>query len=571
MSGGIMNRLATKRAERSWLQGVNLLRQGATAQAAGLFGQAVREDPSAADAWLGLHAAGERKEEALGAMAYHSASFGALRTKYQSPLKSRFQIGEFVTFRLETPRDLWLATQTALLDAGSLDAAWAALSEAYLDCDETRFVCTRYAYLKQDWQKVLTFSPAIQDSFLRDESQLYVAQALIRQNVWHEALNTLAPLPQAVQKGSQFDAEAAYWRGRAHEGLGAHEAALKNYQYAFRYWPGLYDVAERAKAAPAGPAVVTAPAPAAATAPEPAPATATDRSSDQERADMLAEARAELDGMIGLESVKQQVRTLIAQLEMAMLREKEGLPSRQQSQHFVFAGPPGTGKTTVARIVGKIFAGLGLLESGHVVEAQRVDLVGQHLGSTALKTTEVIDRAMDGVLFIDEAYALHNTGYSGGDAFGAEAVQVLLKRAEDDRDRLVVVLAGYREEMEQLLATNPGLRSRFTTRVDFPSYTPDELRRIAGTILSGSGDELSPEAADALDETLKRAADRVDTLGNGRFIRNLCQKATAQRDLRLSAASRQGAGPTRQDLVTVTAPDILTAADELLTTAREAP
>ncbi|MEU3753906.1 AAA family ATPase [Streptomyces olivoreticuli] len=560
---GKISRFAAKRAERCWQRAVALLKVGATAEAAALFTQALQEDPTAADAWLGLHATGERRDEAVAAMAYHSASFGTLRAKFGTPLKSSFQIGEFVTFRLETARDLWLASQTALLDSGDLGRAWAALSEAYLDCDETRFVCTRWAYLSKDWQKVLTLSPGIQDAFLRDEAQLHVAQALVHQKVWHEALNTLAPLPLALEKGSRFDAEVAYWRGRAHEGLGAHEEALKHFQYSFRYRPGLHDVSERAQAV-----LVKSPG---AAAPEPSPAAPADPVAEQERGDLLAEARAELDAMIGLESVKRQVRTLIAQLEMASLREKEGIPSRTRPQHFVFAGPPGTGKTTVARIVGKIFAGLGLLESGHVVEAQRVDLVGQHLGSTALKTSGVIDSAMDGVLFIDEAYALQNSGYTGGDAFGSEALQVLLKRAEDDRERLVVVLAGYRKEMDGLLASNPGLTSRFTTHIEFPSYTPDELRLIAESILSTGGDVLSPEAADALDHTLRTAADLIDTLGNGRFVRNLCQKATAQRDLRLSVTTRRGSGLSREDLVTVLASDVFAATDELTAaTARDA-
>ncbi|MEV8347006.1 AAA family ATPase [Streptomyces niveus] len=136
--------------------------------------------------------------------------------------------------------------------------------------------------------------------------------------------------------------------------------------------------------------------------------------------------------MVGLEPVKRQLRTLVAQLRVPAVRREQGLPSSSAPQHFVFAWPPGTGKTTVARVLGKVFAGLGLLERGHVVETQCVDLVGRHLGETAIKTSKVIDSALGGLLFIDEAYAFSNSGYSGGDAFGDEALQVLLKRAEDD-------------------------------------------------------------------------------------------------------------------------------------------
>ena len=155
-------------------------------------------------------------------------------------------------------------------------------------------------------------------------------------------------------------------------------------------------------------------------------------------------AIAELDELVGLEPVKQQVRAIAAQLRVAKLRGRPRPGQPAAGRHFVFTGPPGTGKTTVARILGRIFAALGLLVRPEVVEAHRGDLVGEHLGSTAIKTNKLVDSAIGGVLFIDEAYSLHNEGYSGGDAFGTEAVQTLLKRAEDDRDRLVIILAGTR-------------------------------------------------------------------------------------------------------------------------------
>jgi SpoVK/Ycf46/Vps4 family AAA+-type ATPase len=171
----------------------------------------------------------------------------------------------------------------------------------------------------------------------------------------------------------------------------------------------------------------------------------------------LEGAIAELDELVGLEPVKQQVRAIAAQLRVAKLRDTHGLTSQPPTRHFVFSGPPGTGKTTVARILGRIFAALGLLVRPEVIEAHRGDLVGEHLGSTAIKTNKLVDSALGGVLFIDEAYSLHNDGYSGGDAYGSEAVQTLLKRAEDDRDRLVIVLAGYPDDMDRFLRSNPGL------------------------------------------------------------------------------------------------------------------
>ena len=188
---------------------------------------------------------------------------------------------------------------------------------------------------------------------------------------------------------------------------------------------------------------------------------------------------AELDSMIGLDAVKDQVRSIAASIEAARRRALAGIGAEKPMQHFVFLGPPGTGKTAVARIVAKVFYAFGLLDVPAVVEAQRSDLVGEYLGATAIKTNELIDSALGGVLFIDEAYSLVNEGDGQNDRFGNEAVQALLKRAEDDRDRLVIILAGYERQMESFLASNPGLTSRFAVRIKFGGYSPAELLQLA--------------------------------------------------------------------------------------------
>jgi SpoVK/Ycf46/Vps4 family AAA+-type ATPase len=273
-------------------------------------------------------------------------------------------------------------------------------------------------------------------------------------------------------------------------------------------------------------------------------------------------ALAELDALVGLEPVKRQVHEIVAQLQVARLRDRQGLASQPPSRHFVFTGPPGTGKTTVARIIGRIFAALGLLVRPEVVEAHRADLVGEHLGSTAIKTSKLIDSAMGGVLFIDEAYALHNEAYSGGDAFGSEAVATLLKRAEDDRERLVVVLAGYTDDMDRLLRSNPGLASRFSTRITFPSYSAAQLSHIAQVIAAQAGDTFDGEAVPVLQSIFTQTveAGRIDALGNGRFARSLFERACASRDVRVSL---QGDAASAADLTTVLAADLLTAYRQL--------
>jgi SpoVK/Ycf46/Vps4 family AAA+-type ATPase len=273
-------------------------------------------------------------------------------------------------------------------------------------------------------------------------------------------------------------------------------------------------------------------------------------------------ALAELDALVGLEPVKRQVHEIAAQLRVARLRDRQGLASQPPVRHFVFTGPPGTGKTTVARIIGRIFAALGLLVRPEVVEAHRADLVGEHLGSTAIKTNKLVDSALGGVLFIDEAYALHNEAYSGGDAFGSEAVATLLKRAEDDRERLVIVLAGYPQDMDRLLRSNPGLASRFSTRITFPSYSAEQLTRIAESIAGEAGDTFDPDAVPVLASIFSQASEQghVDELGNGRFARSLFERAAATRDLRIS---HQGEAATAADLTTVLAADVLTAYRQL--------
>ncbi|MBV6698163.1 AAA family ATPase [Kitasatospora aureofaciens] len=316
-----------------------------------------------------------------------------------------------------------------------------------------------------------------------------------------------------------------------------------------------------ASAAPAGSGAAPVPLPLRGEAqPRTAPAGAAQQASNERELDA---ALAELALMVGLEPVKRQVRALSAQLRMAGLRAEQGLPVQPPKRHFVFSGPSGTGKTTVARILGRVFHALGLLSGDHLVEAQRADLVGEFLGQTAVKANELIDSALDGVLFIDEAYSLSNSGYTKGDAYGDEALQVLLKRAEDNRDRLVVILAGYPEGMNRLLATNPGLNSRFTTRVDFPSYRPNELTAIGAALAGRDGDGWDEDAAEELASICTHVVREgwIDELGNGRFIRTLYEKSCAYRDLRLSLLREP---PGREDLATLRLPDLVQAYGELI-------
>jgi uncharacterized tellurite resistance protein B-like protein len=239
----------------------------------------------------------------------------------------------------------------------------------------------------------------------------------------------------------------------------------------------------------------------------------------------LDEALAELDGLIGLERVKHEVRTLTNYLKLQQRRGAAGLPGTDMCLHMVFTGNPGTGKTTVARVLGKLLGAMGILQKGHLVETDRAGLVAEYMGQTAPKTHAKINEALDGLLFIDEAYSLSARG-ENPDVYGGEALQTLLKRAEDERHRLVVILAGYPAEMQTMLKSNPGLSSRFNRVLDFADYTPLELARIFSWQCEKNHYKLSPAARARLMVGLTELHRRRDRhFGNGRAVRNLFEHA----------------------------------------------
>ncbi|MFJ8002402.1 AAA family ATPase [Streptomyces sp. NPDC096310] len=506
-----------------------------------------------------------------------------------------------------------------------LDRALAELPPVDTD-PQVRFLHACRAYLVKDWDQLCRHTEQlVHDPLLGIEAGLFGGMARVRLEMFGQAEPLLATALMRCRSEQPQRKELRYWLARAHEGTGRSAAALPLYRAVHRLDPAFMDTAARLAAItdadgydsydspddPVGLATVAlaglgqdaadlteaqpqaqaqsdpegplgsdilvgrepqpplgggppaAPEPLREKLPPPVqPPTPRFPEGPTDPA-LLAEALAELERMVGLEPVKRQVKAVSAQLRMARLRAGQGLPVQPPKRHFVFSGPSGTGKTTVARILGRIFYALGLLGGDHLVEAQRADLVGEFLGQTAVKANELIDSAIGGVLFVDEAYSLSNSGYSKGDAYGDEALQVLLKRAEDNRDHLVVILAGYPEGMDRLLATNPGLSSRFTSRVDFPSYRPLELTAIGGVLAAENGDVWDEESVDELRSISGHVVDQgwIDELGNGRFVRTLYEKSCAYRDLRLSGYSGT---PTRDDLATLRLPDLMQAYGEVL-------
>ncbi|MFJ5869004.1 AAA family ATPase [Streptomyces parvus] len=607
-------------ADLAWLRGMDAYTMGAYPQAEEEFRAAVRFDPGMADGWLGLHALRIDTTTALLRMYRHRDRFGEQRARHRRTLNSWYWLGWWVQPVLESPRDLLLAHASHWLDGRhvpELDRALAGLPPVDAD-PQVRFLHACRSYLVKDWEQLVRCTEQlVDDPMLGIEAGLFGGMARVRLEMFGQAEPLLSAALMRCRSEQPQRKELRYWLARAHEGTGRSAAALPLYRAVHRVDPAFMDTSARlaalvegdgfdesadlttvtltgfgsggtgAEAQPEGDALLGTdlvdgreswpvgeagllgdepvpgpPVPVEGARrtkirrPPPFPAGPSDPV-------LLAEALAQLERMVGLEPVKRQVKALSAQLNMARLRAEQGLPVQPPKRHFVFSGPSGTGKTTVARILGRVFYALGLLGGDHLVEAQRSDLVGEFLGQTAVKANELIDSALGGVLFVDEAYSLANSGYSKGDAYGDEALQVLLKRAEDNRDHLVVILAGYPEGMDRLLATNPGLSSRFTSRVDFPSYRPLELTAIGSVLAAENDDVWDEEAVDELRSISGHVVDQgwIDELGNGRFLRTLYEKSCAYRDLRLSGYPGE---LTREDLSTLRLADLMQAYGEVL-------
>ncbi|HEV2634513.1 MAG TPA: AAA family ATPase [Actinocrinis sp.] len=543
--------LARRRAESSWRGAVRALNARDTETARSGFLATVEHDPTCADGWLGLHHLGVDRPKALWAMERHSMQLGALRIRTKTPLSSAYRLDRHApSQRLDNRMDVWRAVTAHQIETGNHADAALRLRMATQTDDHIRLLRANLAMATGDWTGILTWGKGISDKQLANCATLHIGHSLVELGAYREATRTLLGLIDRTNDDA-LRAAAAGWCARAYERLNETENAEKFYQYAFRLDPtGDPDIAARA----------TAKACATTTAHTPVgpPPQAEDRQA------VLAEAMSQVENLTGIEPVKTQFRILAAQLRVGAARAAQGLPTSAQARHYVFTGPPGTGKTTLARILVRILYGYGYINRPEVREAHRVDLVGQYLGATAIKTNAVIDSALDGGLFIDEAYALFNRGYSGGrDALGEEAIQTLLKRAEDDRDRLVIILAGYTDEMDQLLSVNPGLSSRFTTRVHFPSYDSAELISIAHDMAAAGHNSFDESAELELKSIMSSVCEscRIDELGNARFARNLYEKSIAARDLRLADSNAELTVPA---ITTITAADVSAAVRNLV-------
>ena len=279
---------------------------------------------------------------------------------------------------------------------------------------------------------------------------------------------------------------------------------------------------------------------------------APEKTEAEEPPEKIEDLKKELDGYIGLDTVKEQVDGLINWIRVNQMRQENGLPQANMSLHMVFSGNPGTGKTMIARLMARIYRSLGILKKGHLVEVDRSGLVAGYVGQTAMKTAEVIKSALDGVLFIDEAYALTSRGEND---FGREAVETLLKMMEDNRDRLVVIVAGYVDEMETFVHSNPGLESRFNRFWNFPDYSIDEMLAIFDMRCGKSGYTILPQARAKLGGVIaaRVMADHLG-FGNARGVRNLFEETAANQANRLAQLPPEEI--TKETLMLLTEEDI---------------
>ncbi len=517
-----------------------------------LFTEITNYDESACDAWVGRIRCGDNDRVTLFRAWYSRTHFGRLAGSAQismNALGARVPIGGLygdITYPVNSPLAITLgfavneASQGNYADAMEAIEALAASPTTGAEhlLSWTKAVIYGAA---QRWTEVIDEVRAAgkwPDTFLAAAAGVAHGVAAANLGLFTEAERRLTEA-NSTPAGEACAQAIAWYSAMARRGQGNEEAAVALLEWLQTTHPSP-KVAAALKDSSYRLATTSAEQISARTDPWDATSVVADTSG---REKLLAEAEGELQRQIGLTRVKDQVERYRAATQMARVRAARGMKVAQPSKHMIFTGPPGTGKTTIARVVANILAGLGVIQEPKLIETARKDFVAEYEGQSAVKTTKAIDRALGGVLFIDEAYALVQERDGRTDPFGQEALDTLLARMENDRDRLVVIIAGYSADIDRLLETNEGLRSRFATRIEFDSYSPDEILEIAQVIAASNDSTLSLEAADSLLGAAKLLSQRtvrgkagIDIAGNGRYARQLVEAGEQYRDIRLTQA-----------------------------------
>ena len=560
---------------------------------------ATRLDPQMADAWLarmvagdralgtyeGLYRARHRIDAILPRYGMAAADLTKVDVTGAGPL--RYESGMLISAPLSSPDAAAAAYVAALCAANRFDDAAAVCAEAGPDAPLTAYSAAALYYQTERWPQVIEATQSLRDHrdvVIAAASRALTGHAQAMLGLYSAALATaVEPLRDGRTISDVVPAAAAtvaFFEAMCHRALGDEDRAREQLRAALAADPDHAPAAQMLANPTLHLATVDPQTIASRTDPwDPAtaadPAALAHAAQEDSRAEMLAAAEAELQRQIGLEPVKHNIRTLRAQVRTNRAREKRGLVTPSGSRHLVFTGPPGTGKSTIARVVADIYCGLGVLAgrnaSGtNLVEVKGGDLQAGYLGQTSGKVDAIVDSALDGVLFIDEAYAVIQEGFSGGDAYGQQAVDTLLARMENDRDRLIVIIAGYEADIDRFLASNEGLESRFATRIAFTSYTGPELTQIAGLLADKDGSAMTDDAREFLDRVTTWVTETpgrtepgsaphtlIDQLGNARFMRNVMDQAQRELALRLDEEYGDGVDDLDPDtLTTLTLPDI---------------
>ncbi|WP_199254491.1 type VII secretion AAA-ATPase EccA [Mycolicibacterium mengxianglii] len=597
---------STATARRQFDQGMALLEVD-PAEALNRFGEATAIDPTMADAWLGRIAAGDDSMSSLQELHAYGARLHRETNRLGAVLAAHIKAGPYLAITVTEASHAGLALGSALIDDKQYEKAEALLSDsALLDTWENhqwqQYLRAYLMLATQRWPDVISVAAAVlppqaiimaavtaATNTLAAHAAVHLGQGRVALD-WADRVELRTP--HTAPEGRRRDltsamvaaidpadfpliaADLAYVRGMAHRQLGEEDKAQISLSKA-TINGALIPAAQQALADPSLQLVVTDEETINSRTNRWDASTAQSQADREEqenegrRTELLDEGRALLNNQVGLADVKRAVAELEDQIEVRALRLAHGLPVTNQTNHMLLVGPPGTGKTTTAEALGKIYAGLGIVRHPEIIEVKRADFCGEHIGSSGPKTNELISRSLGRILFMDEFYSLVERHHDGRpDMIGMEAVNQLLVALEVHRFDFCFIGAGYEKEVDEFLTVNPGLAGRFNRKLRFESYSPDELVEIAVRYGAPRATVMEPAAREALNAGCRmlrayRAPDGlhgVDVMQNGRFARNVVERAERLRDSRVAAQHRTDKGSvTVEDLETIRSQDIVAA------------